>query len=34
MTKGMGIMMLFLYFVFVIVTLGLIYKWYPCFINF
>ena len=30
MTKGMGAMMLVLYVVFVIVSLGFSYKWYEC----
>jgi uncharacterized membrane protein (DUF485 family) len=30
MTKGMGIVMLVLYILFVIVTLGFSYRWYEC----
>ena len=33
MTKGMGIMMLGLYVVFVVVTLGFNKGWYPCFFD-
>ncbi len=33
MTKGMGVVMLLLYIVFVVVTLGFTYGWYDCFIK-
>jgi Na+-transporting methylmalonyl-CoA/oxaloacetate decarboxylase gamma subunit len=30
MTKGMGIVMLVLYILFVVITLGFSYEWYTC----